>query len=130
LKVVLIETEGYGGDAIIEVGGERLKVRDAISSVDRPARSGPVAAARFDVVVADARGSQPKLGANPDRLTGLRHQWGWRYTGNGRVIGLDPVRIDLGILVLELPRSSDDEPLLGEFVSVAIDRISLASASR
>jgi hypothetical protein len=130
LKVLLLETEGYGGDAIIEVDGERLKVRDALSSVDRPARPGAVYAARFDVVVADPRGSKQKLGINPDRRTGLQHQWGWRYTGNGRVIALDPLRIDLGILVLELPRPSNDGHSLGDYVSVAIDRISISSASR
>ena len=129
MKVLLIETEGYGGDAIIEVDGERLKVRDALSSVDRPAQPGAVDAARFDVVVADPRGSKQGLGANPDRQMGLRHQWGWRYSGNGRVIALDPLRIDLGILVLELPPRSGDDLSVGDFVSVAIDRISLSGAS-
>jgi hypothetical protein len=126
---VLVETEGYGGNAKVEVDGQRLTVRDALSAVDRPAPPGPIDDARFDVVVVDSRDGSRPLGANPERLTGLQHRWGWRYTGNGRVVALDPLRIDLGVLVLELPRASDGAQGLGDFVSVAIDQISLVRAA-
>jgi len=130
VKVVLVETEGPGGNATVEVDGRRLTVRDAFSAVDRPARPGPIDAARFDAVVVERRGAGPELGANPDRLTGLQHRWGWRYLGSGRIVGLDPLCVDLGILVLELPDVAGSDHSIGDFVSVAIDRISLARAAR
>ncbi len=36
MHVVLIETEGRGGTAVIEADGQRLKVVDAFSPADRP----------------------------------------------------------------------------------------------
>jgi hypothetical protein len=42
VRVTLIETEGRGGAAEIELDEQRLRVVDAISSSDRPASPGPV----------------------------------------------------------------------------------------
>lgn len=130
MNVVLIETEGYGGDAVIEIDGQRLTVRDALSTVDRPARPGPVAGARFEAVTADPRASKRTLGKNLERITTLEHRWGWRYLGHGRIVSLDPLRIDLGVLDIELDASPDLEHAPGDFVTIEIDRISVTRPSR
>lgn len=129
MNVVLIETEGYGGDAVVEVNGQRLTVRDALSTLDRPARPGPVPDARFEAVTADPRVTKRVLGENPERIEALEHRWGWRYLGRGRIVSLAPLRIGLGVLDLELDAQPNEHRALGDYVAIEIDRISVTRPS-
>jgi hypothetical protein len=129
MTVVLIQTEGRGRDAIIEVEGRRLTVRDALSPADRPTSPGRIVGARFDAVLADPRTPGGAPGDNPDRRVGLEHQRGWRYLGHGRIVSVEPLRIDLGLFVLEpaaLPQGTRET---GDYLTVVIDRISLTTVS-
>ena len=52
----------------------------------------------------------------------------WRYVGFGQILQVMPVLIDFGLLTMEDPNWSTDERLVGRFVRVAIDRLSLTRA--
>lgn len=128
MEVVLIGSEGRGGEAVIEVDGRRLTVVDGISAVDSPAAPGPVDAAAFEAVIVEPESWERAIAANPARRRELEPGFGWRYRGYGEIVSVDPVRADLGPLVLELAWSPDTPERLGAFVAVEIDRISLRRA--
>jgi hypothetical protein len=50
---------------------------------------------------------------------------GWRYAGFGQVLQVMPVVIDFGLLRMEDANWTNDEKLVGRFVRVSIDRLSL-----
>jgi len=129
VNVVLLRTEGYGRAAEIEVDGSRLTVVDGISSAEAPAPSGPVENSKFDVVFVAPESWRHAVAANPDDERKLEPQWGWRYLGFGRVVALDPVRLDLGALELELALPPDEDRRIGDTVAIAIDRIRLTRAA-
>jgi hypothetical protein len=129
MNVVLIETHGYALEAEIEVNGVRLTVMDRISTVERAAEPGPVADPSFDVVIREPRSWEQAFSGNPDREKKLERQWGWRYLGYGPILAVDPVRVDLGVLVLALDFSVEGPRRAGEWVAIAIDRIVLSHAS-
>jgi len=128
VNVALIKTEGYGLEAEVEVDGHRLRVMDGISTVERAAAPGPVINPKFDVVMVEPGSWERASSANPDREKKLEHQWGWRYLGYGQILAIDPVRTDLGVLVLELDFCADDPRLIGDYVALAIDRIRISRA--
>jgi len=123
LRVTLIETEGRGGAAEIELDGQRLRVVDAISRSDRPASPGPVPRAKLEVVlIPHLTGPAPPGSATPK---GLEPEHGWRYRAHGEIVSIRPLRADLGPLHLELDRVDAADWAVGDPVSVAIDRIIL-----
>jgi hypothetical protein len=126
VDVVLIRTEGRAGRAEIEVDGHLLTVVDGISAVGAPAAPGPVRDPAFEAVVVEPDSWERAIAANPERLKRLEPLWGWRYRGYGEIVAVDPVRADLGPLVLGLGLRADTSERLGAFVEIAIDRITLS----
>jgi hypothetical protein len=126
MNAELIRTEGFGLGAEIELAGVRLHVMDGVSTAEQAAAPGPVADPKFDVVMVEPGSWEQASAANPEREKRLEHQWGWRYIGYGQILATDPVRVDLGILVLELDFSADDPQRKGDYVALAIDRIRLS----
>ena len=124
MRVILIETEGRGGAAEIELDEQRLRVVDAISRSDRPASPGPVARPKLEVVVIPhltgpaPPGSAARNGLEPDH--------GWRYRAHGEIVSTRPLRADIGSFRLELERADAEAWAVGDAVSVAIDRIILS----
>ena len=126
MDVVLIDTEGRGLRATIEVDGETLTVVDAMSTSEEAAPPGLVADPKFDVVINESQSSisPAQTGIASDRK--LEHQWGYRYLGRGEVVSVDPLRADLGVLTLELTPRILRADRVGDVVAVAIDRILLS----
>jgi hypothetical protein len=125
MEVVLVHTEGRGGEAVVEVAGRRLTVVDAVSPVEAPTAAGPVDGAVFEAVFVPPDSWERAIAANPDRRRALEPGWGWRYRGYAEIVSTDPVRADLGLLVLELGLPLDSPERLGAFVAIEIDRITL-----
>lgn len=128
MKVLLLRTEGYGLEAEIEVDGCRLRVMDAISTPGRPTPPGPIPAAVFTAVVVAPASWNRAISENPECEKRLEPLWGWRHRGYGEITSLDPLRADLGTLVLELNLPPDPVRQCGDFVALAIDRIRIAGA--
>jgi hypothetical protein len=125
MDVVLIETEGRGREALIEIDGRRLRVEDAFSRVGHARSPGRVESPKFSAVVKAPESWDRAVAANPERERRLEPLWGWRYRGYAEVVALEPLRIDLGSLLLELELEVDGPERLGAFVSIEIDRITL-----
>lgn len=121
MRVTLIETEGRGGAAEIELDDRRLRVVDGISPADRPAAPGPVANPKLEVVV------NPRLTerapADPTPPNGLEPGHGWRYRAHAEIVSTQPLRADLGPLHLELEDTGSETWEVGDRVTLAIDRI-------
>ena len=128
MRVELLRTEGFGLEAEIEVDGCRLRVVDAVSGPGRDATPGPVDAPVFTAVVVAPDSWKRALEENPDRVKRLEPLWGWRYRGFAEIVSLEPLRADLGALVLELDFPPDAARSCGDFVALAIDRIRLTEA--
>ena len=131
MKVELVRTEGYGQTAEIEVDGQPLSVVDRVSQSNRPAESGLIEDAAFEVVALEFRSWERAFEDNIASEKKLHHQWGWRYLGFGEIVGVEPdaVRIDLGLLTLSLRFEGADPDWLGEYVAVPIERIVLSRQS-
>jgi len=127
VRVFLIETEGRGGTAEIELDDQRLRVVDGISPAERPAASGPVANPRLEVVV-NPHLTERTPAASTARK-GLEADHGWRYRAHGEIVSVRPLRADLGPLRLELDGADAEAWALGDRVSLAIDRIILTRES-
>ncbi len=127
MQVVLIETEGRGGIAEIEVDGQRLKVVDQFSPADRPRKPGDIGDPRFQVVTSEPPSWERAFARNPGNETRIEPLIGWRHLGFGRIVAVDPIRLDLGILILELDLRATDPRYVGRFACIEIDRIVLST---
>jgi hypothetical protein len=123
VRVNLIETEGRGRAAEIELDGQPLCVVDGISPADRPVSPGAVSNPKLEVMV------NPHLTgrAAPEAsaVTGFEADHGWRYRAHGEIVSLQPLRADLGLLCLEIDRADAEDWSVGDRITVAIDRIIL-----
>ena len=128
MEIVLIRTEGRGGEAEVEVNGESLAVVDALSPVDAPTRPGPLPGARLEVVAIPKLSKIAASGDAPERP--LRREWGWRYRAQAQVLATGPLRVDLGAFAAELELPLREEITEGAILDLAIDRIILFAGTR
>ncbi len=54
---------------------------------------------------------------------GLERIEGWSYRAFGKVIGIKPIRVDCGLYVQENVVYTNDERVVGEFVSFVVTRL-------
>ena len=59
---------------------------------------------------------------NPDNRIGIEHINNWSCKAYGRIIGVNPVVVDCGILHVENVVKTHDERCIGEFIGFRIDR--------
>jgi len=123
VRVTLLETEGRGRAAEIELAGHRLRVVDRISPADRPSPRGPVSRPKLEVVTIPALTS--RLPGDTRSANELAPDHGWRYRARGTIVSTGPLVADLGMLRLELTDLNADEWNVGDRLSLAIDRIIL-----
>jgi hypothetical protein len=62
------------------------------------------------------------------RLVRLKEEWS--YGGYGRVISLNPVRVDFGPIILETGYWTNDLKVVGEYIYWKIDRLDISSSNR
>lgn len=126
MEVRMEHTQGYGRQAEVWVDGELLCVCDNISTDDRRCAPGILDNVRFlyhsdtGTPWSDARQQ------NPGRKQLLEPIKRWSYTGYGRVLQIQPVVVDFGLLVMEDNSWTTDESLIGKYVAVQIDRLEIA----
>jgi hypothetical protein len=59
--------------------------------------------------------------ANPEQKIGLEPLDGCAYCAFGRILSVDPVRIDCGILVEERAIHTHDDRVIGDFVGFRVE---------
>jgi hypothetical protein len=127
MEIVLLRTEGRGGEAEVEVNGAQLMVVDALSPADAPTRPGKLPGARLEVVAI------PKLSwiapEDAPEAAPLRRERGWRYRARARVLATEPLQVDLGAFTAALELPLRGEITVGALLDLAIDRIVLSAGS-
>jgi len=124
MRATLVRTEGPGREAILKIDGLEYRVRDGFSWA---AAHAPSIGAEFDVELSaelDDSWSREKIfSANPDRRIGLESLGGLAYLALGRILSIDPVRVDCGILVEERAIHTRDLKVIGDFVGFRIETL-------
>jgi len=125
VEVRLESTDGPGGQAEVWVDGTLLAVMDEYSSDGDIAQPGLLPDAGFVYMTEESFTWGQAVAANRAERQLLEPVRGWRYVGFGRVAQIMPVAIDFGLLQMEDANWTSDEGLVGKFVRVPIDRLSL-----
>jgi hypothetical protein len=128
MEVRLETTDGLARRAEVWVGGTLLIVMDEYSRPDEQLTPGPMEDVKFTYVTDGALSWDQAARANPAERKLLEPVRGWRYVGFGRVTQIMPVVIDFGLLVMEDANWTNDEKLIGRYVSVPIDRLCITRA--
>ncbi len=116
-------TAGRGREAEVWVAQALLTVCDGISTADACTPPGPVERARFRYQTESPLPVTDMLAGNPKNEKGLDPVRSWAYTGYGQIVSLMPTVIDFGLLRMEDPNWLTDSDLIGQYVSVPIDRL-------
>lgn len=121
----LLSSEGPYLEAVVEVHGQRLHVMDAL---DEGPGVAPQPGEVFDLVFGellddDDETWEQMFAANPEGRQCLVPWGGWRYRAYGRVVGVQPVVVDCGVLQVEDVVHSQDPALIGASLAFAIARL-------
>lgn len=123
MLVQVIKTEGHGLEAVINLAGHQLHACDWASPHDAPLAPGSAVEADFDWLGTDDATWEDIFRANPEHKVKLEWLGGWKYRACGRIVSVDPVRVDVGIMELAGPVESHDRSLVGEYIAWDIDRL-------
>lgn len=119
-----LSTEGPYLEAKIEVGGTCLCVMDEFSVDERNIpKAGAAFEFEFSPCLNDDESWECIFSGNPDKKTGLEHLSGWRYRAYGKIISINPVVADCGLLSVEDVVQTNDPRVIGEFVAFTISRL-------
>ncbi len=117
-----ISTEGKSLEAIVEVDGHVLHVRDKFGG-ERLA-PGKEIDLQIEVGLYDETEQlESVFQGNPIHEKKLEHQKGWIYRAYGIITSINPVIADCGLLHLEMHLTSNDERLIGEAIAFTIERL-------
>ena len=125
MLVNIIQTEGHDLEAVIDVQGCRLRVCDGVSSPEGPLAPGSLVDVDFGWLGLEDASWEEVFRRNRERRIGLEPLGGWSYSAYGRVVSVDPVRVDLGIIEIAGPVHSHDARLIGEYVAWQVDRLDM-----
>ncbi len=125
MEVRLESTDGPGRQAEVWVGGSLLVVMDEYTRPGEPTAPGPLPDAKFVYMTEEAFSWDEAIAGNRSERRLLEPVRSWRYAGFGRVVQIMPVVIDFGLMCMEDANWTNDEKLVGRFVCVPIDRLSL-----
>ena len=120
-----ISTAGEYLEAIIEVNGQRLTVMDEFGLFsDSLSKAGKPCEVGFNTLLDDDEAWEDIFAGNPDKLVLIEHVEGWRYRAFGKIISVNPVVVDCGLLQVEGVVCSTDPQLVGEYLAFSITRLS------
>lgn len=128
MEIRLECTEGPARVAEAWVNGRLLIVMDEYSRPGEDVTAGVLTDARFTYLTEEGFSWDQAIAGNRAERRIIEHVRGWRYVGCGKVLQIMPVVIDFGLLQMEDANWSHDESLVGQFVRVQIDRLSITRA--
>lgn len=120
-----ISTAGEYLEAIIEVNGQRLTVMDEFSlfSADSLPKTGELCEVEFSPYLDEDEAWEDIFAGNSNQLILIEQVEGWRYRAFGKIISVNPVVVDCGLLPVEGVVCSSDPRLIGEYVAFSITRL-------
>lgn len=120
----IISTNGPYLEAEIEVDGTRLTVMDELILAEKSIPSGGLKVEfEFSPDLFEDEPWESIFSGNPSGKIGLEHIAGWRYRAFGKIVSVDPVLVDCGLVKVEDPISTHDHRVVGEFVAFTIGRL-------
>jgi len=125
MEVRLESTDGPARAAEVWVDGTLLVVMDEYSRPGERLSPGLLTDVEFAYMTEEGFSWDQAVGGNRAKRRLIEHVRGWRYVGFGRVVQIMPVVIDFGLLTMEDANWTTDEGLIGQFVRVPIDRLSM-----
>ncbi len=135
MSVKIINTEGYGLLAEVEVNGRRLHVMDDFSSLPGelcqrrgifPGKLMHNCQPEFDFLESEEPWTwEDMFLGNPKREKRLVRTGDWAYDAYGTVISIKPVVVDFGAIQLEIGDFTQDPRCVGEWVLVKIARLDM-----
>jgi len=125
MDVRLESTEGFARAAEVWVGGTLFVAMDEISPPDEPLSPGLLSDVAFRYMTEEGFSWDQAVAGNRAKRRLVEPVRSWRYVGFGRVLQIMPVVIDFGLLTMADANWTTDEALVGRFVRVAIDRLSI-----
>jgi hypothetical protein len=123
MRAKLLETQGYALEAIIEIDNRQLHVMDDMSPPGGSADPGSEFDIELSPLCLGEEGWDQVFCGNPDKKMDIERLEGWEYIAFGKIIQLNPVVIDCGILTLENEIHTHDERCMGEYVAMKITRL-------
>ena len=125
MEVRLESTDGPARAAEVWVDGTLLVVMDEYTRPGEQLPPGLLADVKFTYMTEEGFSWDQAIGGNRAERRLIEQVRGWRYVGYGRVVQIMPVVIDFGLLTMEDANWTNDEDLIGRFVRVPIDRLSI-----
>lgn len=121
----LISTEGPWLEAVVEIEGRRLTVMDefSVTGPDGRLQPGQEIEIEFSSLLLGDEPWDAIFTANPGRRVGVDHLDGWRYRAFGRIISIQPVVVDCGLLRIADVVQTRDPRVVGEYVAFTISRL-------
>ena len=119
-----ISTEGPYLEAQIEVNGQHYCVMDEFSVDERCIPSqGTDIEFEFSPTLDEEESWEHIFAGNPEKKAGLERICGWKYRAYGKVVSINPVVVDCGLLKVEAVIHSNDPKVIGESVAFTISRL-------
>lgn len=119
-----VSTEGPYLEAKIEIDGVCYSIMDEFSVDERNIQR---VGAEFEFEFAPCLGHDESweniFAGNPQHKVGLEHVSGWSYRAFGKIVSINPVVVDCGILRVEDVISTHNPKVIGEFVAFTISRL-------
>jgi len=124
VRAKFISTEGSYLEAVIEVSGQNYHVMDEFSVNEE---TSPKVGDEFDfdmtAELLDIEEWEDIFNGNPEGKIGLEQIEGWRYRAFGKVVSVNPVLVDCGLIQVEGLVNSSDPKLIGESVAFTVSRL-------
>lgn len=123
----LIRTAGQGLDAEIEYDGTVYTVMDGWSIYGEPSPA-PSETIRFDFLAGLTAMNETWddiFQGNPSKMIGIHHISHWKYKAYGKVVSVNPVVIDCGVVQAEDVFRTHDERCIGEYVGFTIEMLGI-----
>jgi hypothetical protein len=121
ITATFIESEGEYLEAVIEVDGELLHVMDDFGGENL--KAGSKLEVELYPNVFDPGDWDEIFSANPGKKKGLVHLDSWCYLALGKIVNVNPVICDCGLLMVEEPFFTHDKRCIGDYVGIMIGRL-------
>lgn len=122
MKAKFISTEGPYLEASISAGGQTFSVMDQFEGKDLCLGDEievEISAGLYD----DNESWETIFNGNPQKEKKIEPLGGWRYRVFGVICSISPVLVDAGQVQLEVPVTTHDEKVIGEFIAFRVERL-------
>lgn len=128
MRAVLVKTEGDSLEAVIIVNNREFHVMDDFGG--KNIESGvPIEIAMSAGLLDESESWDSIFSGNHQREKSLTHISGWCYRARGQVVKIgSETLVDVGLQTFQAPFFTNDDAILGEYVSFTINRLDASNS--